>query len=110
MQRRPIWPRPGTSSVDFSLRLTTTACSHNPDTVETANSVVSVEDFVNKHSSFKTLGPRHCFNRIADSTQQLLTTDFAAQAPAIDSAARTISVGPGIRYGTIAPLLEAKGF
>src|SRR5437870_2354436 len=71
---------------------------YSTDNVATANSVASVQDFVRKHASFKTLGTRHCFNRIADSTQQLLTTDFAAQAPAIDSASRTISVGPGIRY------------
>jgi len=83
---------------------------YSTDNVATANSVASVQDFVRNHAGFKTLGTRHCFNRIADSTQQLLTTDFAAQTPAIDSAARTISVGPGIRYGTIAPLLEAKGF
>jgi len=82
---------------------------YSTDNVATANSVASVQDFVGKHASFKTLGTRHCFNRIADSTQQLLTTDFAAQTPAIDSAARTISVGPAIRYGAIAPLLEAKG-
>src|SRR2546423_6341615 len=83
---------------------------YSTDNVATANSVASVQDFVRKHASFKTLGTRHCFNRIADSAQQLLTTDFAAQAPVIDSAARTISVGPGIRYGTIAPMLEKSGF
>jgi xylitol oxidase len=83
---------------------------YSTDNLATANSVATIQDFVRKHSNFKTLGTRHCFNRIADSTQQLLTTDFAAQAPVVDSAARTISVGPGIRYGTIAPLLEAKGF
>src|SRR5438445_485726 len=83
---------------------------YSTDNVATENSVAGVQDFVHKHSSFKTLGTRHCFNRIADSTQQLLTTDFAAQAPVIDSAARTISVGPGIRYGTIAPTLEKSGF
>jgi len=83
---------------------------YSTDNVATANSVAAVQDFVRKHAGFKTLGTRHCFNRIADSTQQLLTTDFAAQAPVIDSAARTISVGPGIRYGTIAPMLEKSGF
>ena len=83
---------------------------YSTDNVATENSVAGVQDFVHKHSSFKTLGTRHCFNRIADSSQQLLTTDFAAQAPVIDSAARTISVGPGIRYGTIAPTLEKSGF
>ncbi len=83
---------------------------YSTDNVATANSVAAVQDFARKRASFKTLGTRHCFNRIADSSQQLLTTDFSAQAPLIDSAARTISVGPGIRYGTIAPLLEAKAF
>lgn len=78
--------------------------------VATANSVAAIQDFVRKHSSFKTLGTRHCFNRIADSKQQLLTTDFSAQAPVIDAAGRTISVGPGVRYGTIAPMLEKSGF
>src|SRR5215475_1462933 len=83
---------------------------YSTENVASADSVAAIQDFVRKHSSFKTLGTRHCFNRIADSKQQLLTTDFAAQEPVVDSAASTISMGPGIRYGTIAPLLEAKGF
>src|SRR6266436_4347398 len=104
---------------------------YSTDNVATANSVAAVQDFARKHASFKTLGTRHCFNRIADSKQQLLTTDFSAEPPVIDTVTRelvrsphvdggtpttvfkpvpTITVGPGVRYGTIAPLLEAKGF
>jgi len=83
---------------------------YSTENVATVNSVANVQDFVRKDFSFKTLGTRHCFNRIADSTQQLLTTDFAAQVPIVDPAARTISVGPGVRYGTIAPMLEKSGF
>jgi xylitol oxidase len=100
---------------------------YSTDNVATANSVANVQDFVRKHTSFKTLGTRHCFNRIADSKQQLLTTDFSAEAPVIDTITRhsphvdggtpttvfkpapTITVGPGVRYGTIAPILESKG-
>jgi xylitol oxidase len=83
---------------------------YSTDNVASANSVASVQDFVREHASFKTLGTRHCFNRIADSTEQLLTTDFTVPPPVIDPAARTISVGPGVRYGTIAPMLEKTGF
>src|SRR5215475_6294451 len=83
---------------------------YSTDKVTSANSVAAVQQFVRKHSQFKTLGTRHCFNRIADSSQQLLTTDFSSQSPMLDPAARTISVGPGVRYGTIAPILESKGF
>src|SRR5690242_5249521 len=74
---------------------------YSTDNVAITNSVVAVQEFVRKHSSFKTLGTRHCFNRIADSTTQLLTTDFAVPPPVIHPAARTIAVGPGVRYGTI---------
>src|SRR5215831_853302 len=83
---------------------------YSTDNVTSANSVAAIQDFARKHSNFKTLGTRHCFNRIADSKQQLLTTDFSAQVPVIDTSTRTIAVGPGVRYGAIAPLLEAKGF
>jgi xylitol oxidase len=83
---------------------------YSTDKVASANSVAAIQDFARKHDNFKTLGTRHCFNRIADSKQQLLTADFSARTPVIDAAAPTITVGPGVRYGTIAPLLEAKGF
>lgn len=83
---------------------------YSTENVATASSVAAVQGFVRKHANFKTLGTRHCFNRIADSKQQLLTTDFSAESPVFDATARTITVGPGVRYGTIAPLLEAKGF
>jgi xylitol oxidase len=40
----------------------------------------------------------------------LLTTPFSSNEPVLNATARTIAVGPGVRYGTICPLLEAKGF
>ena len=83
---------------------------YSTDNVYPASSVDDVKRFVRAHNSFKTLGTRHCFNRIADSTTQLLTTPFADNEPVLDSAARTVTVGPGVRYGTICPVLEAKHF
>ena len=78
--------------------------------VYAATSAEDVQKFVRAHGNFKTLGTRHCFNRIADSTTQLLTTPFTSNEPVLDATARTIAVGPGVRYGTIAPILETKGF
>lgn len=83
---------------------------YSTENVYGASSVDDLRRFVRAHSRFKTLGTRHCFNRIADSTTQLLTTPFVDNDPVLDAAARTIAVGPGVRYGTIAPLLEAKRF
>jgi xylitol oxidase len=103
---------PKLTSVTPSEKLTNWAgnIEYSTENVASANSSAAIQDFVRKHSSFKTLGTRHCFNRIADSKQQLLTTDFSGQQAIIDSGAKTITVGPGIRYGTIAPLVETKGF
>src|SRR5262245_19958889 len=72
---------------------------YSTDNVSSVDSVAAVQDFVREHSNFKTIGTRHCFNRIADSKQQLLTTDFSSQSPVLDPVAHTISVGPGVRYG-----------
>src|SRR5882762_8285306 len=83
---------------------------YSTDNVFGATSAEDVQRFVRNHNSFKTLGTRHCFNRIADSTTQLLTTPFAANKPVLDVAERTVTVGPGVRYGTICPALEAEGF
>ena len=83
---------------------------YSTDNVYGASSIQDLQRFVRTHNKFKTLGTRHCFNRIADSTAQLLTTPFASGDPVLDENARTISVGPGVRYGTIAPILETKGF
>src|SRR6202008_2008644 len=74
---------------------------YSTDNIYGATSVEDVQRFVRAHNKFKTLGTRHCFNRIADSTTQLLTTPFASNDPVLDENARTISVGPGVRYGTI---------
>jgi alditol oxidase len=84
--------------------------AYSTDNVYAAASLEAVQKFVRAHNHFKTLGTRHCFNRIADSTQQLLTTPFTANEPLLDESSRTISVGPGVRYGEICPVLEAKGF
>lgn len=83
---------------------------YSTDNVYGASSVDDLRRFVRAHGNFKTLGTRHCFNRIADSSTQLLTTPFVDNDPVLDGAARTITVGPGVRYGTIAPVLEAKHF
>lgn len=69
-----------------------------------------VADLVKKHPQLKGLGSRHCFNRIADSRHQLLSTKELTQVVALDSSARTVTVEGGIKYGELAPYLHEKGF
>ena len=55
------------------------------------------------------LGSRHCFNDIADSAA-LVTLDGLPTLIEIDGERRTVRVGGGTRYGTLAARLHAAGW
>ena len=72
-------------------------------------SVSELQQIVKDHASIRPLGTRHAFNAIADSTQaQVTATNF--KDISIDAAAKTVTVGTGVRYGDLAPIIDAKGF
>jgi xylitol oxidase len=71
--------------------------------------VEEVQQNVKACNKIKALGARHSFNRIADSTAnqiQLIKLDSME----LDAAARTVTVGGGVKYGQLAPWLDGKGF
>jgi xylitol oxidase len=75
-----------------------------------ARSLDDVREFVRKQSKLKVLGTRHCFNTIADSAHGFLSLGELGEVVALDPAARTVTVGAGMRYGQLCPYLHEKGF
>lgn len=75
-----------------------------PETVEQVQAVVKQAD------KLKPLGTQHCFNRIADSPHQLLSTKKLDKIVALDPAKKTVTVEAGVRYGTLGEYLQGKGF
>jgi xylitol oxidase len=73
-------------------------------------SVKEVQELVKKYSKLKVLGTRHCFNGIADSTDNLLSTANLDQVIDLDRNSHTVTVGGGIRYGQLAEYLYSNGF
>ena len=72
-------------------------------------STVELQDLVRKLPHLRALGSRHSFNTIADTyTTQVSLEHF--DSIDIDSAAKTVTVGAGVRYGTLAPVIDARGF
>lgn len=57
----------------------------------------------------KQLGSQHCFNNIADSHDAQLSLR-SLKGIDIDHAAKTATVGAGVRYGELAPVLDRAGF
>lgn len=73
-------------------------------------SVKEVQNFVTKHDRFKALGTRHCFNRIADSKDNLVAMVAMNKVVSLNPQAKTVTVEGGIKYGVLAPYLDEKGF
>jgi xylitol oxidase len=75
-----------------------------------AESLEQVREFVPKQSRLKVLGTRHCFNTIANSTDEFLSVRPMAKIVALDATARTVTVEGGMSYGQLCPELDSKGF
>jgi xylitol oxidase len=71
--------------------------------------VDEVQAAVRNHPHLRALGSRHSFNGIADSTDNQISL-AALKSIDIDRAAKTVTVGAGIRYGDLAPVIDARGF
>jgi len=68
-----------------------------------------VKDAVKKCSTVRALGSRHSFNTIADSQTNQISLQHLDSIE-LNEQAHTVTVGAGVRYGTLAPVIDAKGF
>jgi xylitol oxidase len=83
---------------------------YSTENLYAANSVLQVQDFVKKQNKLKVLGTRHCFNKIADTTDYFLSLKEMDEVVALDAHERTVTVAVGVTYGKLCPYLHAKGF
>ena len=83
---------------------------YDTERLYSANSLEEVRAFVAKESKLKVLGTRHCFNTIANSTDQFLSVRPMAKIATLDDKARTVTVEGGMSYGQLCPDLDSKGF
>jgi xylitol oxidase len=73
-------------------------------------SIEAVQQLVKKYDKFKALGTRHCFNKIADSKDNLISLTELNKVVSLDANAKTVTVEGGIKYGNLAPYLDEKGY
>lgn len=99
-------PKAGNSSLkNWAGNLTySTGNVHYPSTVE------KVQEVVKKYDKIKALGSRHSFNRIADSTENLVSLEKMNQVVSLDQSDHTLTVEAGARYGEFAPYLHENGY
>ncbi|WP_339880929.1 FAD-binding protein [uncultured Algoriphagus sp.] len=73
-------------------------------------SVEEIQDLVKKLGKQKALGSKHCFNNIADSPENQISTRNLNKVLNIDEEQKTVTVEAGARYGDFAEELDARGF
>src|SRR6202163_2882259 len=72
--------------------------------------VSEVQTLVKKCGNLRGLGTRHCFNSIADSKYNLISSNSLNNILSLDTVNNTVTVEAGIKYGELAPYLDKKGF
>jgi xylitol oxidase len=83
--------------------------TYHAQTLATPANTGELQELVRSTPKLRALGSRHSFNTIADTyATQVSLVHF--DSIDIDAAAHTVTVGAGVRYGTLAPVIDAKSF
>ena len=77
---------------------------HHPKTLEEA------QELVRDRKKIWALGTRHCFNDIADLSQDLISLEHLDHIVSLDKENLTVTVEGGIRYGQLCHYLQQEGF
>jgi alditol oxidase len=83
---------------------------YGTDRLYSATSVEQAQEFVRKHARLKVLGTRHCFNHIADTTDEFLSLRPMDKVLSLDAQARTVTIPANMSYGQLSPYLHEQGF
>jgi xylitol oxidase len=73
-------------------------------------SVEELQQLVKKPDKQKALGSRHCFNDIADSPKNQISTRQLNKVLNLDADKGTVTIQGGARYGDFATDLDSKGY
>ena len=83
--------------------------TYSTDRLYAPASVVEVRQAVRSCQRLRALGTRHSFNAIADSTANQISLAHL-DSIALDEKSRTVTVGAGVTYGKLAPVIDARGW
>ena len=84
--------------------------TYSTENVFYPKTVEEIKDIVKNKKQLRALGSRHSFNKIADSTENLVSLKEMNKVLSLDKDAKTVTVEAGMRYGELAPYLHENGF
>ncbi len=83
--------------------------TYSTDKLFTPATLEEVQQVVKSNAKLRALGTRHSFNRIADSTWAQISLK-QLDGIEIDEKAKTVTVGAGVTYGKLAPVITDRGY
>lgn len=84
--------------------------TYSTDNLFTPKTVEELQETIKKCKKVRGLGTKHCFNKIADSTENQISTAEFNKLISIDKEKKTVTVGAGIKYGEFCKQLDESGF
>jgi len=84
--------------------------TYSTDNLHTPKTVAELQELIKKSTKVRGLGTKHCFNTIADSTENQISTAALNKIIALDKEKQTVTVEAGIKYGELCKYLDNNGF
>lgn len=84
--------------------------SYSATEIKTPNTVEELQELVAVTPKVKALGTRHSFSDIADTTGDLISTQFLDQLLSIDLKGNLVTIQGGVTYGDLCEFLDEHGF
>ncbi|MCP9769197.1 FAD-binding protein [Lacihabitans sp. LS3-19] len=84
--------------------------TYNTDNLVAPHSVEELQEMIKSYDKAKGLGTMHCFNGIADSKFNQISTAAFNKVIGLDKEKHTVTVQSGIKYGEFCEYLDENGF
>lgn len=84
--------------------------TYSTDNLVTPKTVEELQRLIKSYNKVKGLGTMHCFNGIADSKFNQISTAQLNKVISLDKETQTVTVESGIKYGEFCEYLDQNGF
>lgn len=84
--------------------------TYSTDNLHIPKNVEELQEAIKKCKKVRALGTKHCFNTIADSKENQISTEAFNKIIGLDKEKNTVTVGAGIKYGEMCKYLDDNGF
>jgi xylitol oxidase len=84
--------------------------TYSTDNLHTPKTVAELQEAIKSCKKVRALGTKHCFNTIADSTENQISTAAFNKIVSLDKAKNTVTVEAGIKYGELCKYLDDNGY